>query len=95
MSSPIRARTATTASPQWRSYFRSTIAHNTVELDGQNQSSEGGPFLWLRHANAREIDVQDIGDAAEWTAEHDGYLSLDPPARHRRMRPARPGLAHR
>jgi hypothetical protein len=70
--------------PEWRSYFRSTIAHNTVELDGQNQSSEGGPFLWLRHAKAWEIDVQDIGDAAEWTAEHDGYLSLDPPARHRR-----------
>jgi Heparinase II/III-like protein len=70
--------------PEWRSYFRLTIAHNTVELEGQNQSSDGGPFLWLRHANAREIDVQDIGDAAEWTAEHDGYLSLDPPARHRR-----------
>jgi hypothetical protein len=70
--------------PRWRSYFRSTIAHNTVELDGQNQSSEGGPFLWLRHANAREIDVQDIGDAVEWTAEHDGYLALHPPARHRR-----------
>jgi hypothetical protein len=70
--------------PSWRSYFRSTIAHNTVELDGQSQSSEGGPFLWLRHANAREIDVADLGDIAEWTAEHDGYLSLDPPARHRR-----------
>jgi Heparinase II/III-like protein/Heparinase II/III N-terminus len=70
--------------PEWRSYFRSTIAHNSVELDGRNQSTEGGPFLWLRHANAREIDVRDIGDAAEWTAEHDGYLSLHPPARHRR-----------
>ena len=70
--------------PAWRSYFRSTIAHNTVELGGQNQSSDGGPFLWLRHANAREIDVRDVGDVAEWTAEHDGYLSLDPPARHRR-----------
>jgi hypothetical protein len=70
--------------PEWRSYFRSTIAHNTVELDGRNQSGEGGPFLWLRHANAREIRVQDIGDAAEWTAEHDGYLSLRPPAWHRR-----------
>ena len=68
----------------WRSYFRSTIAHNTVEVDGRNQSSEGGPFLWLRHANARVIDVQDIGDAVEWSAEHDGYLVLDPPARHRR-----------
>jgi Heparinase II/III-like protein/Heparinase II/III N-terminus len=70
--------------PAWRSYFRSTIAHNTVELDGQSQSSDGGPFLWLRHANAQEIDVRDLGEVAEWTAEHDGYLSLDPAARHRR-----------
>ena len=70
--------------PGWRSYFRSTIAHNTVELDGRSQSRDGGPFLWLSHANAREIDVRDDGDSAEWTAEHDGYLSLDPPARHRR-----------
>jgi len=70
--------------PEWRSYFRSTIAHNTVELDGRSQSSEGGPFLWVRHANARELDVQDIGDAVEWTAEHDGYGSLHPPSQHRR-----------
>ena len=31
----------------WRSYFRSTIAHNTVEVAGRSQSVEGGPFLWL------------------------------------------------
>jgi Heparinase II/III-like protein/Heparinase II/III N-terminus len=68
----------------WRSYFRSTIAHNTVEVDGQSQSSEGGPFMWLRHANSRVTDVQDIGDAAQWGAEHDGYLVLSPAAWHRR-----------
>ena len=68
----------------WRSYFRSTIAHNTVELNGRNQSAEGGPFLWLRHANGHEIDVADTGEMAEWAADHDGYLSLSPPARHRR-----------
>jgi Heparinase II/III-like protein/Heparinase II/III N-terminus len=70
--------------PEWRSYFRSTIAHNTVELAGRSQSSEGGPFLWVRHANATEVDVQDIGDAVEWIAEHDGYRGLHPPSRHRR-----------
>jgi hypothetical protein len=70
--------------PAWRSYFRSTIAHNTVELGGQNQSTEGGPFMWLRHAGAREIDFIDDGDFVRWTAEHDGYNSLDPPALHRR-----------
>jgi len=70
--------------PQWRSYFRSTIAHNTVELDGQSQSGDGGPFLWLRHANAREIEAPEAVEAGAWGAEHDGYLVLDPPARHRR-----------
>jgi hypothetical protein len=69
---------------EWRSYFRSTIAHNTVEVDGRSQSSEGGPFMWVRHAHAREVEVIDDGDIATWTAEHDGYSSLDPPALHRR-----------
>ncbi len=70
--------------PAWRSYFRSTIAHNTIELGGQDQSGDGGPFLWLRHANGREITVADDGETASWTAEHDGYLSLQPPVHHRR-----------
>lgn len=70
--------------PAWRSYFRSTIAHNTIEIDGRSQSAEGGPFLWLRHANGRVIDVQDIGDAVEWSAEHDGYRALSPSSWHRR-----------
>jgi hypothetical protein len=70
--------------PEWRSYFRSTIAHNTIEVARHNQSLDGGPFLWLRHANGREISVQDFGDVAEWFAEHNGYLSLAPPVLHRR-----------
>jgi hypothetical protein len=70
--------------PAWRSYFRSTIAHNTMEVAGRSQSAEGGPFLWLRHANAKEVNVVDIGDAAEWTAEHDGYRLPGQRARHRR-----------
>jgi Heparinase II/III-like protein/Heparinase II/III N-terminus len=70
--------------PAWRSYFRSTIGHNTIELGQQDQSGDGGPFLWLRHANGREIEVADDGETAAWTAEHDGYLSLQPPVHHRR-----------
>jgi hypothetical protein len=70
--------------PDWRSYFRSTVAHNTLEIDGRNQSIEGGPFLWVQHANGRESHVADVGDAVEWAAEHDGYRTLRTPARHRR-----------
>jgi Heparinase II/III-like protein/Heparinase II/III N-terminus len=72
------------AIPSWRSYFRSTIAHNTVELGGHDQPQQGGSFTWLRHAQAREIEVIDDGDVASWAAEHDGYRKLDPPASHRR-----------
>jgi Heparinase II/III-like protein/Heparinase II/III N-terminus len=68
----------------WRSYFRSTIAHNTAEIGGRSQSTEHGPFMWGDHAHAREVQVIDEGDIASWTAEHDGYASLDPPALHRR-----------
>jgi len=66
--------------PEWRSYFRSTIAHNTAELAGHSQSVEGGPFMWQRHARTHEIQAFDLS----WTAEHDGYTSLSPSARHRR-----------
>jgi len=69
---------------EWRSYFRSTLAHNTAELGGRNSSAEGGPFMWVRHARSREIEVIDEGDIARWTAQHDGYATLDPPALHRR-----------
>ena len=68
----------------WRSYFRSTIAHNTIEFGGQSQSSEGGAFMWIRHARARKIEVIDDGDVARWTAEHRGYASLGRPTLHRR-----------
>jgi len=66
--------------PEWRSYFRSTIAHNTVELAERSQSVEGGPFMWLRHARTREIQTSDLS----WTAQHDGYASLSPSTWHRR-----------
>jgi len=68
--------------PEWRAYFKSTIAHNTAEIGGQNQSADGGPFLWTRHAAARELDGPD--PALTWTAEHDGYQVLSPQATHRR-----------
>jgi hypothetical protein len=73
-------------SQMWRRYFRSTRAHNTLELGGVSQSVDGGPFLWLRHASCRLLGVTGLGagSTAVWQAEHDGYGRLIPPAVHRR-----------
>ncbi|MFJ9102193.1 alginate lyase family protein [Streptomyces sp. NPDC102405] len=63
--------------PEWRQYFRSTLGHNTLQLDDADQSVSGGPFLWTRHAESRVL-VSDTsgasdGGTARWCAEHDGY----------------------
>jgi hypothetical protein len=72
--------------PELRRYFRSTLAHNTVEVDGRDQSVSGGPFLWLRHARTSgvELGYGPDGSVRQWSASHDGYESLDPPVHHKR-----------
>ncbi|MFD4510244.1 alginate lyase family protein [Streptomyces sp. NPDC058457] len=60
--------------PEWRQYFRSTLGHNTLQLDGGDQSVSGGPFLWTRHARTRVLTADTSGEGvARWCAEHDGY----------------------
>ncbi|MGW1669324.1 alginate lyase family protein [Streptomyces sp. NPDC002324] len=67
--------------PEWRRYFRSTLGHNTLELDGDDQSVSGGPFLWTRQARSRVLVAGTSGEGvARWCAEHDGYE----PSVHRR-----------
>ncbi|WP_236790734.1 alginate lyase family protein [Amycolatopsis sp. GM8] len=62
--------------PEWRSYFRSTLGHNTLQLDDHDQSTSGGPFMWTKQAHTK---VRTHGPES-WSAEHDGYS----PAIHRR-----------
>ena len=71
--------------PGWRGYFRSTAAHNTIEVDGLDQSTPGGPFLWTQHARS-EVDHAEVGDldVQVWAAHHTGYARLDPALRHDR-----------
>jgi uncharacterized heparinase superfamily protein len=71
--------------PEWRDYFRSTRAHNTIEVDGQSSSQPGGPFLWTSHAETTRLPTPAGDDAVEgWRAEHTGYTRLDPSLRHAR-----------
>lgn len=68
----------------WRDYFRGTAAHNTVVIDGQNQSEIGGNFMWLRKANARCERWESTSDYDEFVGSHDGYTRFADPVRHRR-----------
>ncbi|HEY9197913.1 MAG TPA: alginate lyase family protein [Gammaproteobacteria bacterium] len=69
---------------QWRDYFRSTAAHNTLRVDGEDQSVIGGNFLWRHHARA-QCELFLVGaEQDEWRGSHDGYRRLSEPVRHRR-----------
>jgi hypothetical protein len=68
----------------WRDYFRGTSAHNTVRVDGCDQSVSGGTFLWTRHARATcgTFETDTVRDCL--VASHDGYGRLPDPVMHRR-----------
>jgi Heparinase II/III-like protein/Heparinase II/III N-terminus len=70
--------------PLWRRYFRSTRAHNTVLVDGQDQSCQSGNFMWSRHATARCLAFETGAARQRFVGEHDGYQSLSDPVTHRR-----------
>lgn len=70
--------------PAWRSYFRGTAAHNTVTVDGLDQSEPAGNFMWLRKAQASCERWEPGNDANLFAALHDGYRRLSDPVLHRR-----------
>ena len=66
--------------PEDRNYFRSTAAHNTVMVDGKEQSEMLGPFIWGKKANAELIFSEQDNDSITLAMEHDGYK----PVKHTR-----------
>jgi hypothetical protein len=69
---------------EWRAYFRGTSAHNTVRVDGRDQSQPGGNFMWLRKASARCHAWSATAAEDRFEGSHDGYAGLDDPVTHRR-----------
>lgn len=63
--------------PRWRDYFRGTAAHNTLTLDSRSQSEMAGPFLWVKHADAK-IEGTGVGKIDHQWAEgsHTGYSNI-------------------
>jgi hypothetical protein len=59
----------------WREHFRGTAAHNTIMIDGLDQSEQIGPFNWGRRARGHLLSAE-LEDRPAATASHDGYALL-------------------
>ena len=69
----------------WRKAFKSTRAHNTLELDGQDQSVQAGAFLWSHKANTHASRFEPHADGGLLIASHDGYARLPGKPTHERQ----------
>ena len=68
-----------------RDIFRSTSAHNTMMIAGQDQAEPQGPFRWDQLPNV-EAEGWIAGKTFDlFVASHDGYSHLPNPAFHRRF----------
>ena len=75
-----------------RAYERSTAAHNTVEIDGEDQTEVWGIFRAARRARGTlELVTTIHGNTVEVVASHDGYRRLPGSPVHRRRWRISPG----
>ncbi|MEA3195206.1 MAG: hypothetical protein QOD26_3539 [Betaproteobacteria bacterium] len=70
---------------RWRDYFRGTSAHNTLRVDGLDQSVPGGNFMWMKHARAGCSLWLSSTEKDSFEGWHDGYTRLEDPVKHRRL----------
>lgn len=73
-----------TGSKADRDYFRSSLAHNTLTMDGESSSVSAGPFSWQSAANAELLTWISRSRFDFFSGSHDGYQRLSNPATHRR-----------
>ncbi len=73
-----------TRDPECRNYFRSTKAHNTVQVDGeeQNRFSQARQDLFRMHNDASVVMGEPAGEPVVLTGAHTGYCRIG--VRHKR-----------
>jgi hypothetical protein len=66
------------AEPPWDNALARSLVHNTVTVNGLDQMTRAGRFLWLDWAQADQISLKKAEDGS-WqraAAEHQGYRKL-------------------
>lgn len=73
-----------TGSKELRDWFRSSVAHNTLTIDGESSSVPAGPFSWKTMARSECLKwiSRDRFDFVK--GKHDGYARLLDPVEHSR-----------
>lgn len=59
--------------PPWQNPFSSTLVHNTISIEGDDQMEKVSKFLWLRQA---QVKWQTAPSKDILMASHDGYRRL-------------------
>ena len=70
--------------PDWRLYYRSTRAHNTVVVDNAEQSEIWSRFRVAQRAEAVDVHSQQEDRLAYVVGSHSGYRRLPGQVEHRR-----------
>jgi len=69
---------------EFRAYFRSTRAHNTVTIDNLDQAFQETEFAWSRPFEIGPVSHSREGGDIWVEAEHNGYSRLAEPVWHKR-----------
>lgn len=69
---------------EWRNYFRSTAAHNTIRVDSKDQATILTDFMYDDPYNIHNVLLEETDKKVIWSAGHDGYMRLNDPVMHRR-----------
>lgn len=63
-------------SKEWRNYFVSTLAHNTLCIDGENQANHAADTMWLNHYKCKVLQSSSTPEEDVVCATHNGYKKV-------------------